>query len=70
MTEFDYPKPVSKLLAQGDCSAMRQWPETLALGIGPEHIPHLVCMSQVDVDDLRDWEDVQIRSGLSCVLAA
>jgi hypothetical protein len=48
MTEFDYPEPVSKLLTQGDCRGMRQWPDYLALGIGPEHVPDLVRMIQDD----------------------
>ena len=69
MTDSDYPTPVFKLLTVGDCRGVPQWSDYLALGIGPEHIPHLMCMSQVDVDNLRDWEDVQSRLGLSCVFA-
>jgi hypothetical protein len=46
MTTFNYPKPVSKLLTLGDCRRMRRWPDYLALGIGPQHVPDLVRLIQ------------------------
>jgi hypothetical protein len=54
MTEFDYTAPVSDLLTLGDCREMRIWPNYLALGIGPEHIPDLIRMVE---DDELNWAD-------------
>jgi len=48
MTEFDYTAPVSDLLTLGDCREMRVWPNYLARGIGPEHIPDLIRMVEDD----------------------
>lgn len=45
MTEPSYPSPVSTLLTLGDCRKMREWPDYLELGIGPEHIPDLIRMA-------------------------
>jgi hypothetical protein len=64
MTDFDYPEPVSGLLTLGDCRKMRQWPDYLALGIGPAHVPDLIRMvqdeelNQVDSDSLEVWAPV------------
>jgi hypothetical protein len=64
MTNFDYPEPVSKLLTLGDCREMRQWPDYLALGISPEHIPDLIRMvqdeklNQADPQSLDVWAPV------------
>jgi hypothetical protein len=64
MTDFEYPKPVSRLLTMGDCRGMRQWPDYLALGIGPEHVPDLVRMiqdeelTQADSQSLEVWAPV------------
>jgi hypothetical protein len=54
MSEFDYTAPVSDLLTLGDCREMRIWPDYLALGIGPEHIPDLIRMVE---DDELNWAD-------------
>jgi hypothetical protein len=59
-----YPDPVSKLLTQGDCLGKRQWPDYLALGLGPEHIPDLIRMAldedlhRADSDSLEVWAPV------------
>ena len=64
MTNFDYPEPVSKLITLGDCRQMRQWPDYLALRIGPEHIPELIRMiqdeelNQADSESLEVWTPV------------
>jgi len=42
MTEPSYPSPVSQLLTLGDCRKTRKWPDYLALGLGPEHVPDLI----------------------------
>jgi len=64
MADFDYTEPVSKLLTLGDCRQMRQWPDYLALRIGPEHIPDLIRMiqdeelNQADSESLEVWAPV------------
>jgi HEAT repeat protein len=64
MTDFDYPEPVSQLLTLGDCRGMHQWPDFLALGIGPEHVPDLIRIVEdeelngADSDSLEIWAPV------------
>ncbi len=64
MADFDYTEPVSRLLTLGDCRQMRQWPDYLALGIGPEHIPELIRMAEdkelhwADSESLEVWAPV------------
>ncbi len=48
MTEFDYPKPISKLLTLGEVQRTPQWRDYLALGFGPEHVPDLIRMALDD----------------------
>ena len=45
MTESTYPSPVSKLLTLGDCREVRGWPDYLAIGLGPAHVPDLIRMA-------------------------
>ena len=46
MTTADYPPPVDKLLTLGDArDSMSHWPDYLAYGLGPEHIPDLIRMA-------------------------
>jgi len=46
MTTTDYPPPVDKLLTLGDArDSMSHWPDYLAYGLGPEHIPDLIRMA-------------------------
>ena len=45
MPEFDYPKPVSKLLTLGEIQRTTKWRDYLALGLGPQHIPDLIRMA-------------------------
>ncbi len=54
MTGVDYTAPVSDLLTLGDCREIRVWPDYLAMGIGPEHIPDLIRMVE---DDELNWDD-------------
>ena len=69
MTEPDrsdcgYPPPVSELLTFGDCREIRDWPDYLALGLGPQHIPGLIRMALdeelhlADPDSLDVWSPV------------
>jgi hypothetical protein len=51
---LDYTEPVSKLLTMGDCRGQREWPDYLALGLGPEQIPDLIRMAE---DDELHWAD-------------
>jgi len=44
MSTTSYPPPVDKLLTYGDCRKAK-WPDYLALGFGPEHIPDLIRMA-------------------------
>jgi hypothetical protein len=60
MTDFHYPEPVSKLLTLGDCRGMRQWPDYLALGIGPAHVPDLIRMVQDDELNQADSESLEV----------
>ena len=46
MTKFNYPEPVSQLLALGDVRGQREWPDYLALGLAAEHVPGLIRMAQ------------------------
>ncbi len=43
-----YPDPVSKLLTLGDIQRTPKWPDYLALGLGPEHIPDLIRLALDD----------------------
>ncbi|MEA3345309.1 MAG: SEC-C domain-containing protein [Chloroflexota bacterium] len=54
VTGFNYPEPVSELLTMGDCRGMREWPDYLELGLGPEHIPDLIRMA---LDEDLNWAD-------------
>lgn len=60
MTNSDYPEPVSKLLTLGDCREMRQWPDYLALGMGPQHIPDLIRMVQDDDLNQADSQNLEV----------
>jgi len=46
MTDLSYPEPVSRLLTLGECRRGGNWPDYLALSIGPEQIPDLIRMMQ------------------------
>ena len=46
MTDFNYPKPISQLLALGDVRGQRAWPDYLALGITADHVPDLIRMAR------------------------
>lgn len=48
METTTYPAPVNKLLTWGPITnvPVEKWPDYLALGIGPEHIPDLIRMAK------------------------
>jgi hypothetical protein len=50
----EYAEPVSKLLTMGDCRGQPEWPDYLALGLGPEQIPDLIHMVE---DEELHWAD-------------
>lgn len=64
MSITSYPPPVDKLLTYGDCRELRDWPDYLALGFGPEHIPDLIRMAldedlnKADSESLKVWAPV------------
>ena len=64
MSIKDYRPPVDRLLRYGDCRHIREWPDYLALGIGPEQIPDLIRMStdtelnQANSEDLEVWAPI------------
>ena len=59
-----YKPPVRDLLTYGDCRKLREWPDYVALGLGPKHIPELVRMAtdyelnHADSDTLGIWAPV------------
>jgi hypothetical protein len=66
----DYTEPVSKLLTMGDCRGQAQWPDYLALGLGPEQIPDLIRMveddklNDADSESLEVWAPIHARRAL------
>jgi hypothetical protein len=54
MTEFDYPEPVSQLLALGELQRRHEWPDYLAMGLTLDHVPDLIRMTQ---DEDLHWAD-------------
>jgi len=71
MTASHYLEPVSKLLTMGDCRKMRQWPDYLALGLSPEHVPDLIRMALdedlhwADSDSLEVWTPIHAWRALA-----
>ena len=62
MSTTDYPPPVDKLLTYGPCDDIdivshEQWPDYLALGFGPEHIPDLIRLATDTTYSTSDSED-------------
>ena len=54
MSSGSYAPPVDLLLVYGDCRKMREWPDYLELGLGPEHAPELIRMA---TDEELNWAD-------------
>jgi len=56
-----YPPPLDRLLTLGDAWKMQDWPDYLALGLGPEHIPDLIrlatdpALNDADSDNAEVW---------------
>lgn len=63
-SDYNYSLPVSDLLTFGDCREIRGWPDYLALGLGPQHVPDLIRMALdeelhgADSDSLEVWAPV------------
>ncbi len=59
MSGPDYPEPISKLLNMGE-PGIREWPDYLALGLGPEHVPDLIRMAldEAALDDPATWAPI------------
>jgi len=62
MSTTSYPPPVDKLLTYGPCDDIdivshEQWPDYLALGFGPEHIPDLIRLATDATYSTSDSED-------------
>jgi len=70
-TETRYPSPTSRLLTLGDCRKMREWPDYLELGIGPEHIPDLIRMAldeelhRTGSDSMKVWAPIHAWRALA-----
>ena len=61
MTTSSYPPPVDKLLTLGDCrGTLARWPDYLALGLDPEHIPDLIRMATDKELNLADSESLVV----------
>jgi hypothetical protein len=59
MIATSYSPPVDKLLTLGDArDSTAHWPDYLALGLGPEHIPDLIRMA---TDEELHWADSESR---------
>ena len=61
MSTHPYAPPLDRLLTLGDAWKMEPWPDYLALGLGPEHIPDLIQMAtdsalnEADSDSKEVW---------------
>ena len=61
MASNSYPAPLDHLLKLGDAWKMETWPDYLALGLGPEHVPDLIRMAidpelnEADADGPEVW---------------
>ncbi len=64
MTRFDYPDPVSKLITLGDIRGQTQWPDYLALGLGPSHISDLIRLVQDEELHWADTDSAEVWSAL------
>ena len=66
-----YPNPVARLLTQGDCRGTQEWPDYLALGLGPEHVSDLIQMALdedlhwADSDSLEVWAPIHAWRALA-----
>lgn len=61
MTTTGYPPPVDQLLAIGDArDSMGHWPDYVALGLGPEHIPDLIRMATDEELNVTGSESLEV----------
>ena len=59
--DTDYLPPLDRLLALGEESArVREWPDYLAMGIGPEHVPDLLRIARSWLEDAEDPEAPEV----------
>ncbi len=62
--QYDYPPPVDRLLTLGEAQDPNGWPDYLALGLGPEHVPDLIRMVTdrrlylADEDSAETWAPI------------
>jgi hypothetical protein len=71
MTDTQYAPPVDKLLTYGEAERTEtdQWPDYLALGIGPEHIPELMRLAADPELNEADSESLEVWAPLHAVRA-
>lgn len=56
-----YPPPIDRLIVLGNAWEMESWPDYLALGLGPQHIPDLIRLAtdpelnEADSDSKEVW---------------
>lgn len=60
MGTYPYTSPLDRLLALGDAWKMDPWPDYLALGLGPEHIPDLIRMATDPALNKADSESKEV----------
>jgi len=74
-TPMDYQPPLDQLLSYGRCQDMPEWPNYLALGIRPAHVPELIRMALDDAlhdsdEGTRMWAPVHAWRALGQLRAA
>src|SRR6266851_6658308 len=69
MTDTRYASPVDQLLTIGeaDLLAIKEWPDYLALGIGPEHIPDLLRMANDEELNNAESDSVEVWAPVHAV---
>ena len=71
MTDTPYTAPVDQLLTIGeaDLLTVEKWPDYLALGIGPEHIPDLLRMANDEELNNAESDSVEVWAPVHAVRA-
>ena len=64
MNTTHYPPPVDQLLTLGDARNMTRWPDYVAIGLGPEHIPDLIRMATDEDLNTADSESLEVWAPL------
>ncbi len=68
-TSHPFPLPVDKLLALGDCSKFREWPNYLELGLREEHITDLIRMATDEALHMADSESMEVWAPIHALRA-